>query len=68
MSELQKINQTSNIAVYRAIKGQTVKEMLRKLNLESNFIAVLVNGRRVMLNQEIKKNDEIVVLPKISGG
>ena len=68
MSKLQKINRTSNITTYRAIKNQKVQDVLHKLNLELKFFAVLVNGKRVGINQEIQKDDEIVILPKIAGG
>ena len=68
MSELQKLNRTSNITTYRAKNNQKVQDMLKKLNLELNFFAILVNGKRVGINQEIQKDDEIVILPKIAGG
>ena len=68
MSTLQKINRTSNITTYRAINNQKVQDVLQKLNLEFKFFAVLVNGKRADINQEIQKDDEIVILPKIAGG
>lgn len=66
--ELQKINESSSISVYRVKSSQTVHDVLKKLNLESRYFAVLVNGKKADLSLVVDQKDEIVVLPKIAGG
>ena len=67
METLEQINCSSNITHYKAKDSQTVQEMLKRLNLETYHFAILVNGKKVTtLDHPIKKNDSIVVLPKIA--
>jgi sulfur carrier protein ThiS len=65
---IQKLTETSSITTYQINKDQTVGEILRELNLEQRYFAVLVNGRKVNLSDSIEKGSEIVILPKIAGG
>ena len=68
MQIVEKVNETSSMAVYRIKNRQTVENVLASLNLEAKFFAVLVNGRKVDLKDSINEGDEILVLPKIAGG
>lgn len=52
----------------KAIKKQTVAELLRDLGLEDAFLAVLVDGEKADLNDEIDEQQKIIILPKIAGG
>ena len=61
-------SKTSSMTTYRVKNAQKVYDILKKLNLESKYFAVLVNGQKVDTSMEIEKNDEILVLPKIAGG
>lgn len=65
---LLEINKTSNITVYRARNTQTVQDMLQRLDLQTNYFAVLINGKKASPLDEIKTNDDVIVLPKIAGG
>jgi sulfur carrier protein ThiS len=53
---------------YRVKNQQKVIDVLKKLNLESKYFVVLMNGKKVDLNTEVLENDEILILPRISGG
>jgi len=45
-----------------------VAELLQELGLEEEFFAVIVNGRKADLTNEIEKGTNVIVLPKIKGG
>nr|MDO8081823.1 MoaD/ThiS family protein [Candidatus Freyarchaeota archaeon] len=47
---------------------QKVAEMLQELGLQEEFFAVIINGRKADLNEEVEKGTKIIVLPKIKGG
>lgn len=47
---------------------QKVSEMLQELGLKEEFFAVIINGKKASLNEEIEKGTKIIVLPKIKGG
>ncbi len=47
---------------------QKVSELLQELGLEEEFFAVIINGRKAKLNEEIGKGTNIIILPKIKGG
>ncbi|WXG41429.1 MAG: MoaD/ThiS family protein [Candidatus Freyarchaeum deiterrae] len=47
---------------------QKVAELLHELGLQEEFFAVIVNGRKADLSEEIEKGNKIIVLPKIKGG
>ncbi|MFX0139075.1 MAG: MoaD/ThiS family protein [Candidatus Hodarchaeota archaeon] len=57
--------------IYKTIqveKKKTVSDLLRELNINNNFFAVLVNGKKADINQVLIPEDKILVLPKIKGG
>ncbi|MBS7250340.1 MAG: MoaD/ThiS family protein [Candidatus Freyarchaeota archaeon] len=47
---------------------QTVAELLQEMGLEQEFFAVLIDGKKANLDEEIEKGTKIIVLPKIKGG
>lgn len=58
----------SVLQTYHIAKTQTVHELLKQLNLEDKFFAVLVNGKRAKTLDTLRPTDEVVLLPKIAGG
>ncbi|MFX1450604.1 MAG: MoaD/ThiS family protein [Promethearchaeota archaeon] len=57
--------------IYKTIqveKKKTVGALLKELNINDNFFAVLVNGKKAGMNQLLTPEDKILVLPKIKGG
>ncbi|NVM02336.1 MAG: MoaD/ThiS family protein [Candidatus Helarchaeota archaeon] len=57
--------------IYKTIqvkKKKTVSDLLKELNIKDNFFAILVNGKRAVMNQVLVPEDKILVLPKIKGG
>ena len=49
-------------------KTMTVGNLLTEMNLESQYFAVLVDGKRVDLEHVVDANTEIIILPRIAGG
>ena len=49
-------------------KKKKVSELLKELNINNNYFAIIVNGKKAGLNQIILPHDKIMVLPKIKGG
>ena len=49
-------------------KTMTVGNLLSEMNLESQYFAVLVDGKRVDLDHVVDANTEIIILPRIAGG
>ena len=51
-------------------EDKTLKQLIRELDLDGKFYAILVDGKRASedLNQIISKDSKVVVLPKIQGG
>jgi len=62
------IVQDSQFKAIKVTKTQTVAELLKELNLEDAFLAVLVDGVKAELSDEINENQKIIILPKIAGG
>jgi len=58
----------SQFKAFKVTRKQTVAELLKELNLEDSFLAVLVDGAKADLNDEINENQKIIILPKIAGG
>ena len=66
--QIQRSNSVSGMQTICVSKRQTVKDLLRKMNLESKFFAVIVNGQKVDLETTLDQHDEVLILPKIAGG
>jgi sulfur carrier protein ThiS len=62
------IIQDAQFKSIKVTKQQTVAQLLKDLNLEDAFLAVLVDGVKADLNDEINENQKIIILPKIAGG
>lgn len=68
MQKLEKLTETSSMMTYRLKTKQTVRDILKELELEQKYFAVLVNGHKAALNDIITENSEILILPRIAGG
>lgn len=53
---------------YKPEKVMTVANLLKELNLEDKYFAILVNGKKATPETKIGKEDEILILPHIAGG
>lgn len=51
-----------------ATKTRTVADLLKELRLEDAYLAVLVDGEKADLKDELKEGQKIIILPKIAGG
>ncbi|MHA1674224.1 MAG: MoaD/ThiS family protein [Promethearchaeota archaeon] len=68
MQNLQEINSPGSLKIYKVKNARTVSDLLKELKLETKFFAILVNGKRVSLENMIEEGSEITILPKIAGG
>ena len=53
---------------FKTQKEQIVSDLLKELNLNDKFFAILVNGKKASLNDKIEEGSDIVILPRIAGG
>ncbi len=49
-------------------KATSVKELLEELKINHTTVLVVRNGKLVTLQAQLKKQDEIIIYPVISGG
>lgn len=68
LEQIERLTETSSMTKYMVKTAFTVREVLEKLDLEQKYFAVLVNGRKAGLDEQIKEGSEIIILPKIAGG
>ena len=68
MQNIEKIEEVSSMTTYRVKNPQKVYDILTKLNLESKYFVVLINGKKVEPTDFVEKDDEILILPRIAGG
>lgn len=68
MEQITELNTNVSIPSYKVNSRMTVREFLRKINLEDNFFAVLINGYKSSPDDVISERDEVMILPKIAGG
>ena len=68
MEHLQKLQSTGSLKSYRVKSSRTVSDLLKDLKLESKFFAILVDGKKVGLNDKVEEGSDIVILPRIAGG
>ena len=68
MQNIEKIDEVSSMTTYRVKNPQKVYDILTKLNLESKYFVVLINGKKVEPTDFVEKDDEILILPRIAGG
>jgi len=68
VEHLQKLQSTGSLKSYRVKTSRTVEDLLKDLKLESKFFAILVDGKKVDLNDRIDEGSEITILPRIAGG
>jgi sulfur carrier protein ThiS len=65
---VEKIAETSSMQTFKVKSTQTIQDILKHLDLEHKYFAVLVNGKRVQLTEVVIEGSEILILPKIAGG
>lgn len=68
IEKIEKVGEVSSMTTYRVKNRQKVVDVLQKLNLESKYFVVLINGKKVEKSDEVFENDEILILPRIAGG
>ena len=68
MQNIEKIEEVSSMTTYRVKSPQKVYDVLKKLNLETKYFVVLINGKKVEPTDFVEKDDEILILPRIAGG
>jgi molybdopterin converting factor small subunit len=68
LEQIERLTETSSMTKYMVKTAFTVRQVLEKLDLEQKYFAVLVNGRKAGLDEQIKEGSEIIILPKIAGG
>ena len=68
MESLQKIHSTGSMTTYRVQEVAKIADLLKKLNLESKYFVILVDGKKASPDATIQKDSEITILPKIAGG
>lgn len=62
------LDANSCLKKYKIEKLSTVEEVLKKINLSEKYFAILVDGKKVKTNYELKKGEILMILPKIAGG
>ncbi len=50
------------------VKGKKVRDIFRELNLNPEEYVVVKNGEVVLLDEPVDENDEIELIPVVSGG
>ena len=65
---ISKITETSSMQTYHVKKSIKVQEVLKQLKLTEKYFAVLIDGHKGSLDEEINADSDIVILPKIAGG
>ncbi len=53
---------------YRVTEEKKVKDLLRQLNLQDKYFAIIIDGRRGEPEDILKEGSDIFILPKIAGG
>ena len=72
---MENLDQINNIGALKTFKAnitaenpRKVSDLLKELKLDNKFFAILVNGKRAALDQNLSIDDNIVLLPRIAGG
>lgn len=53
---------------YKMKTSLSVADVLKEMKLEGKYFAILVNGKKVNMDYQLKENEELTILPKIAGG
>ena len=66
---MHNVSDTSRTKIQEVIvtSQKTVAELLRELDISDDHV-VLVNGKQMDLDFQLKESDKVVILPKIAGG
>lgn len=68
---MKQIAELLETGIYETISPErqmTVKDLLKELNLSGKLFGILINGKKANEDTVIKPEDEITILPAISGG
>lgn len=67
---MQEIINSGSLSQHTLIveEEETVKDLLKKINLENKYFAIIVNGKRAEPDTILKAGYEVIILPKIAGG
>jgi sulfur carrier protein ThiS len=68
VKQISELMDTGLYETYKPEKVMTVANLLKELNLEDKYFAILVNGKKATPETKIGKEDEILILPHIAGG
>lgn len=50
------------------VKGRKIRDIFKELGLNPEEYVVLKNGEVVLLDEPVEENDEIELVPVVSGG
>ncbi len=64
----EEVIDVGSLKTFHAKRERKVSDLLDELKLNGKFFAILVNGKKVGLNDIIEEGSSIVLLPKIAGG
>ncbi len=70
---MEQLSELLNIGKFEPIKvkpmvSQTVGDIIQELDLKVGYFGVLINGKKAKMEDIVSQVDELVILPKISGG
>ena len=67
--QVESVETSSVLTKVTVEKKTTVADLLGKLNIPSGkYLAVLVDGKKADLGQEIHEGQNVIILPMIAGG
>ncbi|MBD3349890.1 MAG: hypothetical protein GF364_00210 [Candidatus Lokiarchaeota archaeon] len=66
--EVPQLLDVGTLKNYQVKSERTVKDLLKELKLSDKYFAILVDGKRVGLDDVIKEGSSVIILPKIAGG
>ncbi|TFG05228.1 MAG: hypothetical protein EU536_02660 [Promethearchaeota archaeon] len=67
--QVESIETNSVLTKVTVEQRTTVADLLETLKFEKNsYLAVLVNGKKAELDQEIHEGAKVIILPMIAGG
>lgn len=67
--QVESVETSSVLTKVTVEKQTTVAELLGKLKIPSGkYLAVLVDGKKADLDQEVNEGQKVIILPMIAGG
>lgn len=70
MEELDQIQnlEVGTLKTFTAKTPKLVADLLKDMKLNGKFFAILIDGKKAELSDQIKEGQSIILLPKIAGG